>query len=157
MKDQLRRISAHVFERAGTDKLSRSEFINLLSHDLRWFKPEDSKSVLSGALKAGILKLDDERMLTPAFKMEDETTDDGYKPPRDLDLSQLDRPLIERWIETVAGPGMDKRGVVRNVNSIAEEYNLLFPAAALYYGIRSGRDMSRYYNEVHHFILHGER
>ena len=157
MSDDLRRILAAIFRLGKGSSLTKTEMVNLMIYNLRWFDPKGAKAVIQAGFQSGLLKAETEGQMSPTFDIEDVESDVEWEPPKDLDLGKMVRPLMERLINAVEEAGLDKKDAVRNINRSAEELNLLFPAAAVYVGIEKGADMSRFYNEVENFILYGDR
>jgi len=54
------------FKRKGKEQLKDMEFVMALSMDLKWFTPEQAKSVLAEAQRSGLLKRDGE-LVRPSF------------------------------------------------------------------------------------------
>ena len=104
-----------------------------------------------------MLKSESEGQIVPTFDPDDVKSDVEWEPPKDLDISSMVKPLIERLIAAVVDAGLDKKDAVRSINRTSEELNLLFAASAVHVGIDKGADMSRFYNEVENFILYGDR
>lgn len=61
MSDLLRAI-AFAYQRKGARAMPRLDLHMLLSMDLRWFAPEESKKVVARALEAGLLSADGETL-----------------------------------------------------------------------------------------------
>ncbi len=157
MTEDLKKILASIFKIGKGDGLTKKEIENILSYSLRWFDPDGSRKVISAAVGSGLIQLNPDQMYIPIFDPEEVEMEVGYTPPKDIDLSNLTRPLIERLIEAVMTSGMKKREVVKEINRMGEEKGLLFPAAAIYVGISHGVDMSPFYNEAENFIMYGDR
>jgi len=157
MSDELRKILASVFRTGKGQKLSKTEMRNLLIFNLRWFDPDNAKEVVSAAISSGYVEAGPDGMLSPTFEVEKVPLEIDYRPPRELDVKKLVKPLFERMIEALIEGGLDKKEVVRSINRKAEELTLLFPAAAVHVGLGRGTDMSRFYGEVENFLLYGDR
>ncbi|MGA1866155.1 MAG: DUF2240 family protein [Thermoplasmatota archaeon] len=157
MSDDLRKILAAIFRLGKGTTLSRTEMVNLMIYNLRWFDPEGARKVIQAGSQSGLLRTGTDGQMSPTFEMTDVENDIGWEPPKDIDLAKMVRPLIERLINAVEEAGMDKKEAVRSINRTSEELVLLFPAAAIHVGIEKGADMSRFYNEVENFILYGDR
>jgi hypothetical protein len=157
MSQDLKRIIASVFKMGKGEALTKLEIRNLLVYNLRWFKPNDADSVIKAALASGFVQHGEEGDLIPTFDIEQLEIEVGYSPPKDLDMTNMIRPLFERLIEAIQSTGLDKREAIRSINRKADELNLLFPCAAIYVGIERGAEMSRFYSEVDNSIRFGER
>ena len=157
MSEDLKKILAAVFRLGKGTSLSKTEIINLMIYNLRWFDPGEARSIIQAGYQSGLLKVESEGNIVPTFDINKVESSVEWEPPEDLDISGMVRPLMERLIEAVEGAGMDKKEAVRSINRTSEELNLLFAAAAVHVGIDKGADMSRFYNEVENFILYGDR
>jgi hypothetical protein len=157
MTDDLKRIVASVFKLGKGSSLTRTELVNLMIYNLRWFDPEEAKVVIQAGFQAGHLKKERSGHIAPTFDIDEVDMDVDWEPPGDMDLGKMVKPLMERLILAVEEAGMEKKEAVRSINRTAEELNLLFPAAAIHVGLEKGADMSRFYGEVENFILYGER
>jgi len=157
MTDDLKRIVASVFKLGKGTALTRTELVNLMIYNLRWFDPEEAKIVIQAGLQAGHLKMEGGGQIVPTFDIEDVEMDVDWEPPENMDPVKMVKPLMERLILAVEDAGMEKKEAVRSINRTAEELNLLFPAAAIHVGLEKGADMSRFFGEVENFILYGER
>lgn len=155
--DELRSIVASIFKLGKGTSLTKTEMRNILIYNLRWFDPDKASGVVEAASASGYLRTGPDMRLSPTFDMDSEVVDVTYRPPRDLDVSTLARPLLDRMIETVVRSGLDRKEVVRTVNRRAGELRLLFPCAVIQVGIERGADMSPFFGEVEDQILYGER
>ncbi len=157
MSEDLKRIIAAVFKLGKGDSLTKTEIVNLMIYNLRWFDPQIAKSIIKAGFQSGLLKTESEGQIMPTFDLESVDSDVEWEPPKDMDVTGMVKPLMERLISAVEDAGMDKKEAVRSINRISEDLNLLFAAAAVHVGIEKGADMSRFYNEVENFILYGDR
>jgi hypothetical protein len=157
MTDDLKRIVASVFKLGKGSALTRTELVNLMIYNLRWFDPEEAKIVIQAGFQAGHLKMRGDGQIIPTFEIDDVDMEVDWEPSGDMDLGKMVKPLMERLILAVEDAGMEKKEAVRSINRTAEELKLLFPAAAIHVGLEKGADMSRFYGEVENFILYGER
>ncbi|MBN1389371.1 MAG: DUF2240 family protein [Candidatus Thermoplasmatota archaeon] len=157
MTDDLKRILAAIFRLGKGTTLSRTEMVNLMIYNLRWFDPKGAKKVIQAGSQSGLLKAGTDGQMSPTFDIGEIEHDMGWEPPKDLDLGRIVKPLMERLINAVEEAGMDRREAVKSINRASEELNLLFPAAAVHVGSEKGADMSMFYNEVENFLLYGDR
>lgn len=155
--DDLRSIVAAVFKLGKGSSLTRTEMRNILIYNLRWFDPDKATSIVEAAAMSGYLRIGPDMGLTPSFDMGTTIVDVAYRPPRDLDVSTLVRPLLERMIDTVVRSGLDRKEAVRTINKRVSELRLLFPCAVIQVGLERGADMSPFFSEVEDQILYGER
>src|SRR5450759_4536364 len=100
------------FKRKGKEQLKDMEFVMALSMDLKWFTPEQAKSVLSEAQRSGLLKRDGE-LVRPSFDISKIEIPSGFKP---------ETIAIEKVIERIiTSTGIQKRKVVSMINKKQEE------------------------------------
>lgn len=156
MSEDLKKIITSVFSMGKGSSLSRMEMKNLLVYNLRWFGPDDAQQVIQAAMTSGLLQNDSSGMVIPTFDPDKVKVDIDYRPPSDLDMNSMVRPLFERLIEAVLETGLDKKEAIRAINRTGEERNLIFSCAAIYVGMERGADMSRFYAEVENSIRFGD-
>lgn len=105
-----------VLRRRNGERVGKVEFQQLLSFDLRWFAPADAKSVLSHAIKTGLLAEEDEQVRATfptaavevplSFRPGLEILDERPVVPK-----AAERTLLARLIEAVEGAGGSEREV----------------------------------------------
>ena len=155
--DELRAIVASIFKLGKGSSLTRTEMRNILIYNLRWFEPDKASSIVDAAAASGYLRTGSDSRLSPTFDMDSAVVDITYRPPKDLDVRTLVRPLLDRMIETIVRTGLDRKDAIRTINKRASELRLLFPCAVIQVGLERGADMSPFYGEVEDQILYGER
>ena len=156
MTDELKNIIAATFRVSDGSPLSDQEMANILAFKLKYFDPSASRLAIDAAKSSGFLKTLDNNHMTPTFDIGSLELPPDYRPPDDLDVRKLSKPLVERLIDTIMESGMEKQEVARAINKASETYNLLFPAAAVFVGLEKGLDMSPFFGEVENFVLHGK-
>jgi hypothetical protein len=106
------------FKRKGKEQLKDMEFVMALSMDLKWFTPEQAKSVLSEAQRSGLLKRDGE-LVRPSFDISKIEIPSGFKPETvAIEKKTIFEKVIERIITST---GIEKRKVVSMINKKQEE------------------------------------
>jgi hypothetical protein len=106
------------FKRKGKEQLKDMEFVMALSMDLKWFTPEQAKSVLAEAQKSGLLKREGD-LLRPSFDISRIEIPSGFKP-QTVDIEK--KTVFERVIERIiTSTGIEKRKVVSMINKKQEE------------------------------------
>jgi hypothetical protein len=87
------------FKRKGKDVLKDTEFILAISLDLKWFNPEQAKTVVSDALRSGLLKREGE-FLRPSFDISKIEIPTGWKPdPFIVENKTIFDRIIDRIIQ----------------------------------------------------------
>ena len=109
------------FKIKGKDALKESELVLALSIDLNWFPPEQAKSIVKDAEKAGLLKRDGE-LIRPSFDLNSVQIPNGFKPNAGVEKKSIFERIVERII---SGNGMEKRKVIALVNKKQEELSKL--------------------------------
>jgi len=104
------------FKRRGKEALKDMEFVMALSMDLKWFTPDQAKSVLAEAQKSGLLKRDGE-LVRPSFDISKIEIPSGFKPVA-IEKKNVFEKVIERIITST---GIEKRKVVSMINKKQEE------------------------------------
>jgi hypothetical protein len=106
------------FKRKGKEQLKDMEFVMALSMDLKWFTPEQAKSVLSEAQRSGLLKRDGE-LVRPSFDISKIEIPSGFKPET---IAIEKKTVFEKVIERIiTSTGIEKRKVVSMINKKQEE------------------------------------
>jgi hypothetical protein len=106
------------FKRKGKEQLKDMEFVMALSMDLKWFTPEQAKSVLAEAKRSGLLKGDGE-LIRPSFDISKIEIPSGFKPQT---VAIEKKTVFERVIERIiTNTGIEKRKVVSMINKKQEE------------------------------------
>src|SRR5665811_2350593 len=108
------------FKRKGIEALKDMEFVMALSMDLKWFSPEQAKSVLSEAQRSGLLKRDGE-LVRPSFDISKIEIPSGFKPQT---VAIENKTVFEKIIERIiTSTGIEKRKVVSMINKKQEEHS----------------------------------
>ncbi|MFA4957595.1 MAG: DUF2240 family protein [Candidatus Methanoperedens sp.] len=106
------------FKRKGKEQLKDMEFVMALSMDLKWFTPEQARSVLSEAQRSGLLKRDGE-LVRPSFDLSKIEIPSGFKPQTvAIEKKTVFEKVIERIITST---GIEKRKVISMINKKQEE------------------------------------
>jgi hypothetical protein len=106
------------FKRKGKESLKDMEFVMALSIDLKWFTPDQARSVLAEAQRSGLLKRDGE-LVRPSFDISKIEIPSGFKPET---LAIEKKTVFERVIERIiTSTGIEKRKVVSMINKKQEE------------------------------------
>jgi hypothetical protein len=106
------------FKRKGKEGLKDMEFVMALSMDLKWFTPEQAKSVLAEALRSGLLKRDGD-LVRPSFDISKLEIPSGFKPET---IAIDNKTIFERIIERIiTSKGIEKRKVVSLINKKQED------------------------------------
>lgn len=107
------------FKMKGKDALKDTEFILALSFDLKWFNPEQAKTVLNDAERSGLLKREGE-LISPLFDISRTEIPSGWKPC----IEKEKKTIFDRTVERIiAGTGIEKRKVIAMVNKKQEEFS----------------------------------
>ena len=106
------------FKRKGKEQLKDMEFVMALSMDLKWFTPDQARSVLAEAKMSGLLKSDGE-LVRPSFDISKIEIPSGFKPET---VAIEKKTVFERVIERIiTSTGIEKRKVVSMINKKQEE------------------------------------
>ncbi|MCX9083844.1 MAG: DUF2240 family protein [Candidatus Methanoperedens sp.] len=125
------------FKRKGKEKLKDMEFVMALSMDLKWFTPDQARSVLAEAQKSGLLKSEGEFVL-PSFDISKIEIPSGFKP----ETSTIEKKTVfERVIERIiTKTGIEKRKAVSMINKKQEELSkqVVIEVSAILVAIENG-------------------
>jgi hypothetical protein len=106
------------FKRKGKEALKDMEFVMALSMDLKWFTPEQAKSILAEAKRTGLLKSDGV-LVRPSFDISKIEIPSGFKPEN---VAIETKTIFERVIERIiTSTGIEKRKVISMVNKKHEK------------------------------------
>jgi hypothetical protein len=125
------------FKRKGKEQLKDMDFVMALSMDLKWFTPEQAKSVLAEAQRSGLLKRDGE-LVRPSFDISKIEIPSGFKPET---VAIEKKSVFERAIERIiTSTGIEKRKVVSMINKKQEELSkqVLIEVSAILVAIENG-------------------
>jgi hypothetical protein len=125
------------FKRKGKEQLKDMEFVMALSMDLKWFTPEQAKSVLAEAKRSGLLKGDGE-LIRPSFDISKIEIPSGFKPET---VAIEKKTIFERVIERIiTNTGIEKRKVVSMINKKQEELSkqVVIEVSAILVAIENG-------------------
>jgi hypothetical protein len=125
------------FKRKGKDSLKDMEFVMALSMDLKWFTPEQAKSVLAEAQRSGLLKREGD-LVRPSFDISKIEIPSGFKPQTiAIEKKTVFESVIERIITKT---GIEKRKVISMINKKQEELSkqVVIEVSALLVAIENG-------------------
>jgi hypothetical protein len=125
------------FKRKGKEQLKDMDFVMALSMDLKWFTPEQAKSVLAEAQRSGLLKRDGE-LVRPSFDISKIEIPSGFKPET---VANEKKSVFERVIERIiTSTGIEKRKVVSMINKKQEELSkqVVIEVSAILVAIENG-------------------
>ncbi|NJD54408.1 MAG: DUF2240 family protein [Candidatus Methanoperedens sp.] len=114
------------FKRKGKDTLKDMEFILALSLDLKWFNPEQAKTILSDAQNSGLLIREGE-LVRPSFDISKIELPSGWKPViaenKTTPVITENKTIFDRIIDRIIqGTGIEKRKVIAMINKKQEEF-----------------------------------
>jgi hypothetical protein len=124
---ELETIVAQAYRLRGKSRLNRTEFTFVLAYDLKWFSAEQSKEVLEAALKQGLLK-DENGKLIPTFNIKTINVPKDFKPGTDI---LAEKSLLDKLLDLLAMAGIDRETALRMIKDKEEQYgNLVTPETA---------------------------
>jgi len=65
--DDLKRILSAIFKLGKGTGLSKTEMVNLMIYNLRWFDPQGARSIVKAGFQSGLLKTEAEGQIIPTF------------------------------------------------------------------------------------------
>jgi hypothetical protein len=125
------------FKRKGKEALKDMEFVMALSMDLKWFTPDQAKSVLAEAQRSGLLKRDGE-LVRPSFDISRIEIPSGFKPETvAIEKKSVFEKVIERIITST---GIEKRKVISMINKKQEGLSkqIVIEVSAILVAIENG-------------------
>jgi hypothetical protein len=100
--DELELILARAFQLRNKSRLSLSELVFALSVDLKWFSQEKSREIIDDALRSGILRAEDDRLI-PSFNVREIKVPAGFAP------GGSSKALMERIYDAIIASGVDRK------------------------------------------------
>lgn len=141
---KLQQAVAHVYRRAGRERMEAAELRHVVSLDLRWFPPEDARRFVDRCLQQGLLR-EAEGGLEPTFDPADVQIPSTFQPTPSILEGEASGTLVEEVSKAIAGAtGEDadlarkdvSREVARLGGLVTEE------VAAILLAEREGLDVS---------------
>ena len=155
MINEMRRVIAFVFRRAGVEEMKKSEFYLDLSMHLRWCTVDEAKGFLSNAVNMGLLEEKD-GYVKPVFSLDDVEIPLDFKPSSDVFVFKKDEVeqvkvveqrnidfLLSQLLETG-----DSEQVFSEIERIMEEKQVIREVAVLFFAHKKGFDVSEYVEDV---------
>ena len=149
MINEMRRVIAFVFRRAGVEEMKKSEFYLDLSMHLRWCTVDEAKGFLSNAVNMGLLE-EKNGYVKPVFSLDDVEIPLDFKPSSDVFVFKKDEVeqrdidfLLSQLLETG-----DSEQVFSEIERIMEEKQVIREVAVLFFAHKKGFDVSEYVEDV---------
>ena len=148
--EELKRVIAYVVKKKGDKELNQKDFVNILSHDMRWVEPKTAKKLFQVCIDAGLLE-EKEGSFYPTFKIS------GIILPLDFSVGEdmvekyaAKQDIFSKIIDHIcASTDMDRGDVIMKVNAIKNELNFItIEVATLVLCKEIGVDCSKFYPEV---------
>jgi hypothetical protein len=123
-------VSAMPFKLRGKSRLSRAEFVFVLSLDLKWFSPEDCKEVIKAAEQAGMVREEGGR-LVPTFNVRGVELPKGFKPGLDILTKKSPGSLFERILDLLSAGGISREEALALIEEKEKAYGILLTREAV--------------------------
>jgi len=151
--NEMRRVIAFVFRRAGVEEMKKSEFYLDLSMHLRWCTVDEAKGFLSNAVNMGLLE-EKNGYVKPVFSLDDVEIPLDFKPSSDVFVFKKDEVeqrdidfLLSQLLETG-----DSEQVFSEIERIMEEKQVIREVAVLFFAHKKGFDVSEYVEDVFRLV-----
>jgi len=151
--NEMRRVIAFVFRRAGVEEMKKSEFYLALSMHLRWCTVDEAKGFLSNAVNRGLLE-EKNGYVKPVFSLDDVEIPLDFKPSSDVFVFKKDEVeqrdidfLLSQLLETG-----DSEQVFSEIERIMEEKQVIREVAVLFFAHKKGFDVSEYVEDVFRLV-----
>ena len=169
----LEQVVAHVFRKKGK-VTSISEFVFVLSLDLKWFSPDQAESVLTNAEQRELVRITGE-VVEPLFDIHSVEIPIDFRPDHsiidrqkqsidatackdevlleDAEEASDERTVIDRVVEQLSGM-KSKQEVIRLINDAQERLGIVeTDAVALLVARACGIDVSGMIDEVYDHLV----
>ncbi|MBU4189377.1 MAG: DUF2240 family protein [Candidatus Thermoplasmatota archaeon] len=153
--NQLKQTIAFLFRRKGKEVLSEKEFSLSLSMDMHWFSPKESAKLIEKALSSKLL-VKTEKGLKPNFDYGNLEIPIGFKPSKDI-LEYKEDMFLSILNEISEKTGMDKKGIIAEINRRQDELNIEIESVALLLARKYNIDMSKFFDDVEKIIIERHR
>ncbi len=142
---------ARAFKLRGKSRLNRTELVFAMAYELKWFTPEQCKDVLDAALRQGLLK-EANGKLVPTFSVKNAEIPPDFKPSPGILEGKC---LLDRVLDLLATAGIDRKTALEMAGKKQEEYGgLITPeTAALIIAREKKMDIEPYVDEAYGQIL----
>ena len=149
MVSEAETIIAFVFKRSGKKEISFSMFYLTLSMDLNWFTPNDAKKFIQKALTEKLL-IKKKELLRPSFDVEKIDIPIGFTPSGKIVFEEKkDEGVLTKIIKKISKEtGSSEEEVLRKINNLEKEKNIVSETAALLLGKENNVDISKFLPEV---------
>lgn len=152
--NEMRRVIAFVFRRAGVEEMKKSEFYLDLSMRLRWCNVEDAKRFLGNAVDMGLFEEKGE-YVKPSFSVEDVEIPLDFKPSSDVftfkgeevKRERVEKKGVEALVSTLV-ESTDFETVSFEIKKLVEEKQVVDEVATLLFAHKKGLDVSSYVDEA---------
>ncbi len=143
---ELEFVGAFVWNQVGRQPTTEKAVTDLLSLELRWFKPAEAREVVSALVASGLYR-SQAGQLTAHERLSEVEVPRGFRPsPAFLEEARRVRatPLLDRILALVAAPpNADGEALRTEVSQVASDLGVPVEAAALLVAWRRGvRDTS---------------
>ncbi|MCX8173602.1 MAG: DUF2240 family protein [Thermoplasmata archaeon] len=152
MTYDLQKIVTFVLKSQGLKEITESDFVNYLSVKKRLVTPAEAKKILEKCI-AGSVVLKDGEVLKPRFDLEDTVVEPDFKIAPEVMTSDKVDTFIEIVKYLADKSGKDRKEIVAEINTLAEDTCTLPVVAALIYAKMNGIDARRFYEAVEREIL----
>jgi hypothetical protein len=157
MNNEVKIILAFLFKRSGKERVKESELFLPLSLELKWFTTKEAKEFVHTAISQNLLKKE-HGLLRPTFTIQDITIPIGFYPSKQALQHQKMEESTDNIFEKIAShitqeATMDKPEVLKEIQKIAEEKQILPVVAAMQVAKQHHVDIKEYYTIIQHNIL----
>ncbi|MFW5904150.1 MAG: DUF2240 family protein [Candidatus Saliniplasma sp.] len=127
---ELKYTLAFIFQRAGSEKIDKEEFIYGPPADLGWFTSSEAKHLLNIARKEGLVNMDGD-LVKIEFDPKSVNIPLGFEPSKRI-LEEKKKPLFKSMLDDVVMYShLDRQDVMSRVNVKQDEMNIEIEAALL--------------------------
>ena len=154
MVSEAETIIAFVFKRSGKKEISFSMFYLTLSMDLNWFTPNDAKKFIQKALTEKLL-IQKKELLRPSFDVEKIDIPIGFTPSGKIVFEEKkEGSVLTKIIKKISKEtGSPEEKVLRKINNLEKEKNIVSEIAALILGRENNVDVSEFLPEIERKIF----
>lgn len=150
--EELRKTIALLFKRKGKDELTMKELVFSASLELHWFTPLESEQLIANALRYNLLRKEGNKLKT-TFDYKRTDIPFGFIPSKDVLSAEKD--LFTSIVDFVSkGSGLKEEDVILKIEEKKKRLKFAEKVViALIVGKELGVDVSKFYDEVEHFLF----
>jgi hypothetical protein len=154
MKSELETLVSFLYKSKQKEKLSPNDLYMLLSFELGWFSPGESRKIVELARQKGLLKLEGD-LLSPAFDYRAVQVPIGFRPSKKV-LEREPTGLFNQITGLIERAGIKKDDELPEINRLREKLKITPETAATLFAYKKGIEVNDVLEQVEKQLEHPE-